>query len=189
MTHVSIVVRRATDGDETAWQQLVERYGPMLSAVGGRFRLRAGDTEDAAQLTWLGLFQNVDRINDPESIGAWLATTMRRNCLRLISQHRDEPMEDWMQDTLPDDRRGVDSNLLTRERNQLLWRYVSRLPPRQSLLIRALFTGSVPSYDRIARELSISVGTIGPTRQRALRQLRLLLDESGVQRHELDVVS
>lgn len=189
MTHISTAVQRAADGDEIAWQQLVNRYDAMLHAVGARFRLPPGDTEDALQLTWLTLFQHLGQINDPECIGAWLATTMRRNCLRLINQRRDEPMEDWMQDSLVDDRDSVDSNLLTRERNQLLWHHVDLLPPRQGRLIRALFGTAMPSYGRIAQELSISVGTIGPTRQRALRQLRLLLAESGVQRHELDVAS
>ncbi|HKR51043.1 MAG TPA: hypothetical protein VJT72_15945 [Pseudonocardiaceae bacterium] len=51
------------------------------------------------------------------------------------------------------------------------------LGPGRRTLIRMLFTDDPCSYDEVARIAGIPLGAIGPTRARALRQLRDKLDE------------
>src|SRR5918997_450777 len=49
--------------------------------------------------------------------------------------------------------------------------------PRRRALLRALFTDNPRSYAEVARTAGIPPGSIGPTRARALRQLRDKLDK------------
>jgi DNA-directed RNA polymerase specialized sigma24 family protein len=49
---------------------------------------------------------------------------------------------------------------------------VRRLPERQRKLLEVLYAEETPSYEAISRELEMPVGSIGPTRGRAMGRLR-----------------
>ncbi|MGQ0773956.1 MAG: Rv2175c family DNA-binding protein [Pseudonocardiales bacterium] len=53
------------------------------------------------------------------------------------------------------------------------------MPPRQRTLLHALFSDDPRPYDELACAAGIPIGSIGPTRARALQQLRRRLDELG----------
>jgi len=181
------VVRRAAAGDEAAWQELVCRYGGRLRAIGLALRLAPGDVEDAVQMTWLGLFRNLDALQSPDKVGGWLCTTMRRNSVRLLRTRGRELPTDDLTTVAAHESPGVDDAMLRAERAETLWRAVERLPDGQARLVRALFGPEQRRYRQIASDLSIPVGTIGPVRQRALRRLAELLAEAGVRRDHLDL--
>jgi DNA-directed RNA polymerase specialized sigma24 family protein len=79
--------------------------------------------------------------------------------------------------------------MLQAERDRMLWRLVDRLPEGQRRLVCALFTSPEMSYREIAAALAIAVGSIGPTRQRALQQLDRLLVKAGMCRHDVEIAS
>lgn len=185
MTEVEEMVGRAAAGDELAWADLVRQYRGLLRSIAAAFRLAGNDAEDAAQQTWLGLVQHVKHLRSPDRTASWLATTMRRNCARLVRQRQREQLrDDWRLWSVVDDSSQVDACMLLAERDRILWQAVDRLPLRQRQLVRSLFAATEPSYDEIAARMSIAVGTIGPARQRALRHLATLLAEAGVCRAE-----
>src|ERR1700722_13900736 len=65
------LVAAAGGGDDEAWDRLVTRFSPMVSAVISRYRLNQADAADVAQITWIRLYERIDRISDPDRIGAW----------------------------------------------------------------------------------------------------------------------
>lgn len=169
---------RAAEGDQGAWLQLVRQYAGLLRSVAASLRMAAGDAEDAAQTTWLGLLQNLDTLRDPNRVGGWLATAMRRNCLRLLRHsHTEWPVAEWDDHDRPDHLETIEDRLVRAERDHQLWQAVDRLPERQGQLVRVLFADPDTSYDDVARRMSIAVGTVGPARQRALRRLAQLLSQ------------
>jgi RNA polymerase sigma factor (sigma-70 family) len=174
------LVERARVGDERAWEALVAQYRGLLWAVARDFRLNQEQAADAAQTTWMLLVQNIRNIRDPEKVGGWLSSTMRRECIRLVNRQRGEQLtHDWSDE--PDGHAvGPDVDVLLAERNALLWSAVERLPPRQRQVLFALAADPPPSYEEIGVALSMAVGTIGPTRQSALQRLRRFLVETGV---------
>ncbi|MGE5831149.1 MAG: RNA polymerase sigma factor [Micromonosporaceae bacterium] len=185
-TDVEDMVGRAAAGDESAWADIVRQYSGLLRSIAAMFRLVGDDAQDAAQLTWLGLVQHVRDLRSPDRMPSWLATTMRRNCLRLVRQRSHEELrDDWPEWSVADTCSQVDSRMLLAERNQRLWQAVDQLPGRQRQLVRTLFAPTAPSYDEIAAKMSIAVGTIGPARQRALRRLATLVAETGWSREDL----
>jgi hypothetical protein len=50
------------------------------------FRLQEADALDAIQMTWTRLAENAHRVQFPERLGEWLATTARRECLHILRQ-------------------------------------------------------------------------------------------------------
>ncbi len=78
------LVRRASGGDQAAWDSLVDRFAGTVWAIARAHRLDEATAADVSQTTWLQLVAHIDRIEQPERIGAWLATTARRESLRVI---------------------------------------------------------------------------------------------------------
>lgn len=171
----------AAAGDQRAWTSIVDRYAPLVWSVARSFRLSAADAADVHQATWLRLVEQVDSIRDPERLGAWLATTARREALALLRRaSRDLPMSDLHSlEPSPKDvpEQNLDSDLLRRERDEDLWRAVGRLPGNCQNLLRLLLIDPPPSYSEVSAALDIPVGSIGPTRARCLDHLRRSVSE------------
>ena len=74
---VTDLVARARNGDELAWDALVERYAPLIWSVCRSYRLARPDAEDVAQGVWLYLVGQLDGIRDPEALPAWLVRTRK----------------------------------------------------------------------------------------------------------------
>lgn len=172
------LVLLAVSGSEEAWGTLVATHAGLLRATGRRFRLREDEVSDAVQATWLALFTHLDTVRDPARITGWLLATMRRECLKVLNRRRREgPTVDGLHDAIHQGvhATAVDASLLAAERAVLLRAALDQLAPRQRRLLLMLSATPPPSYQEVARALSISIGTVGPMRQNALRRLRVLL--------------
>jgi RNA polymerase sigma factor (sigma-70 family) len=181
-TSLSRLVHDAKLGDHRAWDALVARYGGMVWAVARAHRLGDADAADASQATWLKLLEHVGDVKDPKALGGWLATTARRECLRILRHSaRVDPLADvGGRDAIADGGPELDEGLLTSERDDHLWCAFETLAPRDQALLRMLAADPAPSYEEIGAALGMPIGSIGPTRARALVRLRRAVDRLGV---------
>jgi RNA polymerase sigma factor (sigma-70 family) len=170
------LVRAAAAGDQEAWDGIVERFQGLVWATARAHRLSRDEAADVAQTTWLRLVENLDRVREPERLGAWLATTARRECLRAIRLHaRELPTEEA--DIFEAEGEGEPADgLVTGERDSALWRAFARLSDRCRALLRLLVSQDEPSYEEIGAALDMPIGAIGPTRMRCLEKLRSLTE-------------
>jgi len=169
---VARLVHAAACGDDTAWRELVARYGGLVWSVARSHRLSQADAADAVQNTWMKLVQHLGSLKSPEAVGAWLATTARRECLALIDgSKRQIPFGEDLPEPPPDDTQ-LDDELLRGERDSLLWRAVSLLRAEDQALVRMLASDPPASYTEISAALDMPIGSIGPTRARCLERLR-----------------
>jgi len=175
------LITAANGGDETAWGAIVDRFAGLVWATARAHRLSSADAADVAQTTWLRLVENLDRIKDPERVGAWLATTARRECLRHIRLQSREftTAEDSVFEVPSDDH--AEQRLITLERNTALRRALARISERCQGLLRLLAAPEDLSYEEIAAALGMPIGAIGPTRARCLEQLRRTPELAGFQ--------
>jgi RNA polymerase sigma factor (sigma-70 family) len=180
---VAALVRAAAMGDQGAWDSLVDRFASTVWAVARGYRLNAADAADVSQTTWLRLVEHLNRIEQPERVGAWLATTARREALRVLRMAgRQIPSGDDFE-VLPDlqTSRSPDRDLIANERDRRVSELVEQLPPRSQRLLRLLSADSPLSYRDISEAMSMPIGSIGPTRARVLEQLRRLAVSAGFQ--------
>ena len=80
---VVALVTRARDGDKDAWDELVERYAPLVFSVCRRYRLAPPDIDDVGQSVWLRLVEHLPGLREPAALPGWIATTTQRECFRL----------------------------------------------------------------------------------------------------------
>lgn len=175
------LVQRAADGDERAWQELVDRYTALLWSIARSYGLATADSADVVQTAWLRLVERLASLRDPERVGAWLATTVRRECLRtlrrggrMVLADDDHPLE------VVDPSPPPDARLITSERDALLWQAVDRLAERCRQLLRVLMNDPPPDYEEVSAALDMPIGSIGPTRRRCLEQLRRGVEAAGL---------
>jgi RNA polymerase sigma factor (sigma-70 family) len=174
-TTVSDLVARAKDGDRQAWNTLVERYAPLIWSICRRHRLGRADADDVGQSVWLRLVDQLDRVRDPAALPGWLATTARRECLRVLCATQGPYASLYARDveTLPDERADLaDQGLLAAERHAALREAFGQLPPNGQQLIALLIADPPLPYADISAQLGIPVGSIGPNRSRYLDKMR-----------------
>ncbi|MEO7980855.1 MAG: sigma-70 family RNA polymerase sigma factor [Sporichthyaceae bacterium] len=178
---------RSAAGDSAAWQLIATRFTPLLWAVARSHRLGQSDAADAVQSTWLRLVENLGRIRDPDRLGAWLATTCRRECLAVIRRAaRERPVDQQQVIDLTDSSApAVDATLLLRQRDATLWSVFESLNEPCRRLLRVLMADPPPSYEEVGAALAMPVGSIGPTRGRCLRRLHDLVLAAGISRGDL----
>ncbi len=181
---VGELVRAAARGDSGSWDALVARYSGLIWSVARGYRLSQADTADVFQTTWLRLAEHLGQIKDPERVGAWLATTTGRECLRVarsgarvIPASEDTLVGLGQVDGYSPEQAALDSEQrrLDADRSRTLWRAFGELPERCRQLLRILMASPAPSYAEVAAALDMPVGSIGPTRARCLQRLRQLL--------------
>ena len=172
---VTELVTRARHGDQRAWDDLVERYAPLVWSLCRRYQLRTADAEDVNQAVWLRLVSQLDKIRDPAALPGWLATTTRRECIRVLRAARGPHAAEYLPDaeTIPDRQAEMaEQELLVAERHAALREAFARLPPCCQRLIGKLIEDPPVTYAQISASLSIPVGSIGPLRGRCLDKLR-----------------
>jgi len=177
--HVPTLLVAAATGDERAWDGLLDRFGSMIWAIARAHRLGDADAADVAQATWTALLTHLGQLKDPDRVGAWLATTARRECLRVLGQARSMvPYGDELPELEAPEPPAIEG-LEVDQRDAALWRSFRRLRGTDQALLRLLMADPAASYGEISAALDIPIGSIGPTRARALERLRRELRRDG----------
>jgi RNA polymerase sigma factor (sigma-70 family) len=168
---LAALVAAARAGDDTAWRCLVARFERRLRDVVRSYRLSAADVDDVLQTTWLRLFSHIGEIREPAAIGGWLATTARRECLRLLQGPMREQLTDDPELGESPEQDGPETELLAAERHAVLKRALATLPERHRALMTMLVSDAAPDYQHISQTLAMPIGSIGPIRARSIARL------------------
>jgi RNA polymerase sigma factor (sigma-70 family) len=172
---VTALVARAAGGDQGAWNEIVDRYAPLVWSVCVRYRLDRPDIDDVGQSVWLLLVDKIGGLREPAALPGWLATTTARECIRVLRaarrhEHAQLPPEDQ---AVPDpDAALIEEEVLAAELSVALRAAFAELPPGCRDLLSMLICDPPCSYADISARLGVAVGSIGPTRARCLDRLR-----------------
>src|SRR5262245_57836654 len=165
-----VLILRCQAGDEAAFAELVERYGPRLRYFVRRM-LDAGDPDDVLQEVWLDVFRGLPRLLDSTAFPAWVYRLARDRVLRTLRRKRPAhlPLHDVdVVEEEPDDRFKAEDagrihtdlgELATEQREVLVLRFVEEM-----------------SYEAIAQVIDSPVGTVRSRLHYAKQALRLVLE-------------
>jgi RNA polymerase sigma factor (sigma-70 family) len=175
---VADLLLRIGEGDQAAWEEIVRRYSKLVSTMVRSFRLQDADALDAVQMTWLRLAENAHRVQLPERLGGWLATTARHECLRILRQAKPAPdLIGVAPETVADSSAGPEQRVIDADTARRLQMLIEELSPRRRTLLRALFINNPVLYAEGAASAGMLPDGIGLTRARSLGQLGRRLDE------------
>ena len=171
---LATLVPAAREGDQDAWDAIVDRFLPLVGALIRRHRLSDADGDDVSQTVWLRLVEHLHALREPDALPGWIRTTTRNECLRVLAARgRTRPVDPQAEvglDAVSED--ASDAELLAAERRQALREALAELPAGRRDLLLLLLTDPPVPYEEISARLGIPIGSIGPTRARALDQLR-----------------
>jgi len=169
---VAGLARAAVAGDQRAWDALVRRLDPLVRGVVRAYRLNAADAEDVVQTTWLHACRHLPKLREPAAFPKWLTVTARREALRALQRGGREILLEDPQPVREDAPDTVEQQVIERAQHDAVHSAVARLPRRQRSLLGAMLRRPGVTYDELSQELGMPMGSIGPTRERALRRLR-----------------
>ncbi len=177
------LVGRARDGDPRAFEQLFSRYRDGLRQL---YLQRTGgnraDADDLLQETFVKVYLHLDRYDPRYTFGQWIYTIARNAFIDLLRKRHGEvslealPGGGWgaALDPTPEER------VIRSQQHAQLMGYLERMSPRYRRLVELRFLNEY-SYEEIAAELAIPIGTVKTRIHRAREQLcKLILEQSDI---------
>jgi RNA polymerase sigma-70 factor (ECF subfamily) len=177
-------VRRFLDGDQAAFDLLVERHRARLIAVARSILHNTDDAEEIAQDALLCAHRGLAGFRGDCSVSTWLHH-ITRNLARnrywyfrrrrrhltssLDAEPRGEPGSTTLLDVLTCDSAGPVREVAVREFHQLVGECMTRIDPGQRTVLH--LSHQLP-YEEIARRLGIKCGTVKSRIARARASLR-----------------
>jgi RNA polymerase sigma factor (sigma-70 family) len=174
----SQLIEACINGEEQAWTTLIERCSRLIYTIPLRFGFSKMVADEIFQETCLILLEGLDSLQQSERVRSWLVTVCKRVCIQHMRQKKDVESLDMMDvdGRFPE----LDNELIQLEQQYIVQEALMRLPERCQYLIKAMFFDDPPAtYEDIAEVLSISKGSIGPTRSRCLDKLHQELENLG----------
>lgn len=172
------LVRRARDGDYSAFEKLFERHRLMVYRFAYQMTQKRDDAEDLVQEAFVRAYQNLPRYRDEAKFTTWLLRIVTNLCTdqARMSQRRNhlEQREatdslDWM--TIGHFENPVD-NLEQEQRRAMIRKALMALPEHHRMMI-VMRDLEDKEYDEIA---SVCKTSIGGAKLRVLRARRALKD-------------
>lgn len=166
-------------GDEAAWAELVHRYSRLVYSIALKSGLTDDDAPDIVQNVFTIVLRRLETLRDTQRFSAWLITTTHRESWRSKKQFREQPLDETFD--LVDNNPSISQQVIAWEQASTVHRALDALGGRCQRLLGMLFLDDPrPSYDQIAADLGISIGSIGPTRGRCLKSLRGHIEGLGI---------
>jgi RNA polymerase sigma factor (sigma-70 family) len=169
-------------GDETAWNELIERYQRLVFAIPRRSGLSESQAADILQEVFLTLFQKLDEIKQPERIRSWLVTTAKfktwgtvRGEKGFYSPETEEELE-YELAGLTDESPLAEDKLIQLEEQHKIRTALKKLEERcQKILSMIYLTEPSSSYAEVAEAIGVGATSISPLRSRCLKKLEKVL--------------
>ena len=176
-----LIVKMCLEGDSVAWEILVNRYRKLIFHFPSKAGLLPDQADEVFQDTCLALYRQLPHISKTENLAYWVGSVAQRITWKMIQTNRKVQHEDISEmydvespDLIPDE------NLMVKIHQHHIRLGMSSLDEKCRNLLLQLFFSDDSDYQQASRKLGISMGSIGPTRNRCLDKLKKLLKSQGL---------
>ena len=161
------LVSRCREGDQAAWNELVERFSRYVYAIAVQaFRLPEHDAEDVFQEVFARVYQHLPKLRDDDAVRPWIAQLTRRLCIdKIRSGSREQIADPELEVAEPVDTLGQLDDAFA------VQGAMAALPENCRDILDRFFCRD-ESYRTIADALDIPAGTIASRISRCLVRLR-----------------
>ena len=157
------LVARCREGNDDAWRDLVDRFGPRVYAIAFHFTMKREDAEELSQEIFLKVFENLHRYDGGFPLVAWILSVSRNLCIDRYRRRKREKSFRFVSDEAvtallksEDDPASV---ALKKERTKLLFSALAEIPEdlAEILVLRDL---NGLAYEEIGKALDLPDGTV-----------------------------
>lgn len=184
--HDVVLVNRAMAGDQKAYAELLSRY---RDAIYFMLLKMVNNTDDADDLTIEAFgkaFKNIHQYTPNFAFSTWLFKIATNNCIDFIrkkktitislDQNDDDP--DKMSTDIMAPNLDPEEEMIKEQKQKMMREIVSKLKPRYRKLIELRYFNEF-SYEEIAEELELPIGTVKAQLFRARELLFNILKNTG----------
>ena len=176
------LVKRCRTNDQSAWDELVDRYQRLIFAIPRRAGLNEAQAADVFQDVFLTLFEKIDSIEQPEKIRSWIVTTAKfktwaviRGSKGFYSPETEEEMDAEMTG-IRDNSPLADDLLIELEEQHLIRTALTKLEEKCRQILSMIYLCDPPaSYLDVAAAIGVGETSISPMRSRCLKKLEKVL--------------
>jgi RNA polymerase sigma-70 factor (ECF subfamily) len=160
---------RIANGDREAFKELFDFYYRPLCIYAINFLDSFDDAEDIVQNLFADFWIRYSKKKFEGSVRAYLFSSVRNNCVRLLNNARNRPLEDADAVLEAEEVFGFLENL--DEEYRLLYNEIENLPSQSKKVFKAIIFDDM-KYKDAADLLGISINTVKTHLSRSLRHLR-----------------
>lgn len=163
-----VLVGRALEGDQLAYQELMEKYRGALTRHVQKMVRRQGEVDDLVQECFIKAFSALKSYSTDYAFSTWLykiATNHTIDFLRKKKLHTmsiDKPIntrDGEVEYELPDSTYRPDRHVVEDQRRELIQAAIEQLPGKYHRVI-VMRHQQEKSYEEIAMELDLPLGTV-----------------------------
>jgi RNA polymerase sigma-70 factor (ECF subfamily) len=183
-----LLVQQAKTGDQQAFAQLLGRYWDSIYFMLLKMVHNKDDAEDLTIEAFGKAFKNLNLYEPDFAFSTWLFKIANNNAIDFIRKQKglsvpiDSPTNDPDDDStlqLPSDMPDPEEELIRKQKAILLKSVVEKLKPRYSRLVKLRYYKEY-SYEEIAKELNLPLGTVKAQLFRAKELLYNILSSKNV---------
>lgn len=177
------LVVRAKEGDEEAFREIYQRTLPaqrhyLMSILGP-----SQEITDALQDVYVLLYQNLDKINPPRLLVAYLnriSYYVGKNMERRCAKHQNHTVNlDWIENMEGREETDVLYHIEKEERCRTVREAINELPKKERDVIFMRYYQHL-KHQEVALSLDISLASAKRLQQSAQKHLRVLLEKKGI---------
>jgi RNA polymerase sigma factor (sigma-70 family) len=159
-------------GDDAAWDALVERFSRYVQAICVQaFRLPLHDAEDVFQDVFMKVYEQLNKLRDDSAFRPWLAQLTRRTCIDRLRAGKREVADENIE---PE---GVDDALAVLDAALAVRACLEQLSGDCQEILDRFFSRD-ESYQAISAALDLPAGTIASRISRCLEKLKATMEDS-----------
>jgi len=162
--------------DESAFEALVRRHGPMVLAVCRRVLRNGADAEDCFQATFLVLARKANAIHNQQSLASWLYKVAYRIALRARANRAQRVARESQ---LRSEQNAISPDQGVRDLTYLVDEEVQRLPEKYRTPVLLCYLQG-QTNEEAARQMRCPTGTVKVRLLRARELLRKRLTRRGL---------
>jgi RNA polymerase sigma factor (sigma-70 family) len=187
-----LLVEAALTGEEKAFAKLMSRYKDAIYFMLLKMVNNKNDAEDLTLEAFGKAFKNLHQYSPNFAFSTWLFKIATNNCIDFLRRRRGvyvsiETSQENGDNDQPIKLRSTDPNpeekLIRIQKAILMRRIVHRLKPRYRILVELRYFREF-SYEEIAKELNLPLGTVKAQLFRAREMLFKMIESTEIDEHE-----
>ncbi len=186
------LVKLALTGDEKAFAKLMSRYKDAIYFMLLKMVNNKNDAEDLTLEAFGKAFKNLQQYSPNYAFSTWLFKIATNNCIDFLRKRRGvyvsiENNQENGDNDQPIRLRSLEPNpeekLIRIQKAILMRKIVHRLKPRYRILVELRYFREY-SYEEIAKELKLPLGTVKAQLFRAREMLFKMIESTEIDEHE-----